>query len=89
MEISLSPLLFSRSSNTFGAGKHLFDDFYVSMSVNGIYHAYTNNKTQELDFGINPELVYVLDKENKRILINLSETKTTLWSRVWSGLKYE
>ena len=63
-----SSFVFSEFS--FGVGKHLFDDFYVSMSANGIYHAYTNNKTQELDFGINPELVYVLDKENKRILIN-------------------
>ena len=58
------------SGVSFGVGKHLFHDFYVSMSVNGIYHAYTNNKTQELDLGINPEIVYVFDKKNKRILIN-------------------
>jgi len=53
-----------------GGGKHLFDAFYASMSVNGIYHGYTTDKTQKLDIGINPELVYVLDKKKKRILIN-------------------
>jgi hypothetical protein len=53
-----------------GGGKHLFDKFYAAMSVNGIYHAYTTDNTQKLDIGINPELVYVLDKKNKIILIN-------------------
>lgn len=53
-----------------GGGNHLFDAFYASMSVNGIYHGYTTDKTQKLDIGINPGLVYVLDKKNKRILIN-------------------
>ena len=40
------------------------------MSVNGIYHSFTEDKTQKLILGINPEIVYVLDKKNKRILIN-------------------
>ena len=53
-----------------GGGKHLFDEFYASMSVNGIYHGYTTDKTHKLDIGINPELVYVLDKKKKRMLIN-------------------
>jgi hypothetical protein len=53
-----------------GGGKHLFDELYAAMSVNGIYHGYTTDKTQKLDIGINPELVYVLDKKKKRILIN-------------------
>ena len=53
-----------------GGGKHLFDKFYAAMSVNGIYHGYTNNDKHKLDVGINPKLTYVLDKKNKRILIN-------------------
>ena len=53
-----------------GGGKHLFDKFYAAMSVNGIYHGYTNNYKHKLDVGINPKLTYVLDKKNKRILIN-------------------
>jgi len=53
-----------------GGGKHLFDKFYAAMSVNGIYHGYNPENTHKLDIGINPELVYVLDKKNKRILIN-------------------
>ena len=53
-----------------GGGKHLFDKFYAAMSVNGIYHGYTTNDKHKLDFGINPKLVYVLDKKDKRILIN-------------------
>lgn len=63
-----SSFVFSGAS--VGGGKHLFNRFYAAMSVNGIYHAYTVDNTQELDVGINPELVYVLDKKNKRILIN-------------------
>lgn len=53
-----------------GGGKHLFDKFYAAMSVNGIYHGYTNNDIHKLDVGINPKLTYVLHKKNKRILIN-------------------
>ena len=53
-----------------GGGKHLFGKFYAAMSVNGIYHGYTNNEKHKLDIGINPKLTYVLDKKNKIILIN-------------------
>jgi hypothetical protein len=53
-----------------GGGKHLFDELYASMSVNGIYHSFTEDKTQKLTLGISPEIVYVLEKKNKRILIN-------------------
>jgi hypothetical protein len=53
-----------------GGGKHLFDELYASMSVNGIYHGYTTDNTHKLDIGINPKLTYILDKKNKRILIN-------------------
>ena len=53
-----------------GGGKHLFDELYAAMSVNGIYHGYTTDNTHKLDIGINPKLTYVLDKKNKRILIN-------------------
>ena len=52
-----------------GGGKHLFDELYASMSVNGIYHGYTTDNTHKLDIGINPKLTYVLDKKNKRIFI--------------------
>jgi len=53
-----------------GGGKHLFDELYAAMSVNGIYHGYTTDNTHKLDIGINPKLAYVLDKKNKIILIN-------------------
>ncbi|MAX68595.1 MAG: hypothetical protein CMP60_02755 [Flavobacteriales bacterium] len=53
-----------------GGGKHLFNKFYAAMSVNGIYHGFTNNDKYKLDIGINPKLTYVLDKKNKIILIN-------------------
>jgi len=53
-----------------GGGKYLFDELYAAMSVNGIYHSFTEDKTQKLILGINPKLTYVLDKKNKRILIN-------------------
>ena len=53
-----------------GGGKYLFDKFYASMSVNGIYHGYTTDNTYKLDIGINPKLSYFLDKKNKIILID-------------------
>ena len=63
-----SSFVFSGAS--VGGGKHLFNKLYAVMSVNGIYHSFTEDKTQKLILGINPEIVYVLDKKNKRILIN-------------------
>ena len=53
-----------------GGGKRLFDELYAAMSVNGIYHGYTTDNIHKLDIGINPKLTYVLNKKNKRILIN-------------------
>ena len=48
-----------------GGGKHLFNELYAAMSVNGIYHGYTTDDTHKLDIGITPKLTYVLDKKNK------------------------
>ncbi len=58
------------SGFSFGAGKHLFDKFYAAMSINGIYHGYNSDRIYELDFGVNPEIVYLSQKKDKRMLIN-------------------
>lgn len=63
-----SSFVFSGSS--VGGGKHLFDELYAAMSVNGIYHGYTADNTHQLDIGINPNLTYVLDRKSKMILLN-------------------
>ena len=43
---------------------------YAAVSVNGIYHTYTDGNTHKFDIGLNPEIVYVLDKKNKKVSIN-------------------
>ena len=53
-----------------GGGKHLFDKVYGSVSVNGIYAMFAKDETQRFDFAISPQLSYMLDTKNKKILIN-------------------
>jgi hypothetical protein len=51
-------------------GLHLFDKMYGSLSVNGIYSMFAKDETQRFDFAVSPQLNYVLDTKNKRILIS-------------------
>jgi len=53
-----------------GGGLHLFDKMYGSLSVNGIYAMYAKDKTQRFDFAVSPQLNYMLDTKNKKILIS-------------------
>jgi hypothetical protein len=43
---------------------------YGSLSVNGIYAMYVKDETQRFDFAISPQLNYMLDTKNKKILIS-------------------
>ena len=63
-----SSFVFSGAS--IGGGKHLFDKWYGSISVNGIYAIYEKEETHRFDFAISPQLNYMLDTKNKKILIN-------------------
>ena len=58
------------SGVSLGGGKRVFDRMYAAVSVSGIYHTYTDGNTHKFDIGLNPEIVYVLDKKNKKVFIN-------------------
>ena len=53
-----------------GCGLHLFNKMYGSLSVNGIYAMYAKDETQRFDFAVSPQLNYLLDTKNKKILIS-------------------
>jgi hypothetical protein len=53
-----------------GGGFHLFDKMYGSLSVNGIYSMFAKDEAQRFDFALSPQLNYVLDTKNKKILIS-------------------
>ena len=53
-----------------GGGLHLFNKMYGSLSVNGIYAMYEKDETQRFDFAVSPQLNYILDTKNKKILIS-------------------
>jgi hypothetical protein len=53
-----------------GGGLHLFDKMYGSLSVNGIYAMYAKDETQRFDVAVSPQLNYVLDTKNKKVLIS-------------------
>jgi hypothetical protein len=53
-----------------GGGLHLFNKMYGSLSVNGIYAMYAKDETQRFDFAVSPQLNYILDTKNKKILIS-------------------
>jgi len=53
-----------------GGGLHLFNKMYGSLSLNGIYDMYVKDETQRFDFAISPQLNYMLDTKNKKILIS-------------------
>ena len=53
-----------------GVGLHLFNKMYGSLSVNGIYAMYAKDETQRFDFAVSPQLNYILDTKNKKILIS-------------------
>ena len=54
-----------------GGGLHLFNKMYGSLSLNGIYDMYVKDETQRFDFAISPQLNYMLDTKNKKILISV------------------
>ena len=58
------------SGVTAGGGLHLFNKMYGSLSVNGIYAMYVKDETQRFDFAISPQLKYLLDTKNKKVLIS-------------------
>ena len=51
-------------------GLHLFDKMYGSLSINGIYSMFAKYDAQRFDFAVSPELNYVLDTKNKKIIIS-------------------
>ena len=53
-----------------GGGFHLFDKMYSSLSINGIYSLFSKDENQRLDFAVSPQLNYLLDTRNKKILIS-------------------
>jgi len=53
-----------------GGGLHLFNKMYGSLSVNGIYAMYVKDETQRFDIAVSPQLNYMLDTKNKKILIS-------------------
>jgi len=53
-----------------GGGLHLFDKMYGSVSVNGIYAMFVKDETQRFDVAVSPQLNYVLDTKNKKVLIS-------------------
>jgi hypothetical protein len=53
-----------------GGGLHLFDKMYGSLSVNGIYAMYAKDETHRFDVAVSPQLNYVLDTKNKKVLIS-------------------
>jgi hypothetical protein len=66
-EISSS---FIFSGISVGGGMHMYKNIYGTLTLNGIYHSFTEDKTQQLDFAISPQLNYLLDTKNRKILIN-------------------
>lgn len=59
------------SSASVGVGIHLWDDLYTKLSVNGIYHGFAGDNIHKLNFGVHPQLNYLLDTKSKKILINV------------------
>lgn len=53
-----------------GGGVYLYKNIYGTLTLNGIYHFFNEDKTQQLDFAISPQLNYLFDTKNKKILIN-------------------
>ena len=53
-----------------GGGLHLFDKMYGSVSVNGIYAMFVKDETQRFDVAVSPQLNYVLETKNKKVLIS-------------------
>jgi len=53
-----------------GGGINLFDKAYGRLSLNGIYSMFAKDETQRFDFAVSPQLSYLLDTKNKRILIS-------------------
>ena len=58
------------SGASVAGGMHLFDKLYGSLSVNGIYAMFAKDETQKFDLALSPQLNYVLNTKNKKILIN-------------------
>ena len=58
------------SDVSLGVGIHLWDDLYTKLSVNGIFHGFSEDNIHKLNFGVHPQLNYLLDTKSKRILIN-------------------
>ena len=59
------------SSMSLGVGVHLGNDLFTKLSVNGIYHGFSEDNIHKFNYGIQPHINYILDTENKKILINL------------------
>lgn len=58
------------SSTSLAVGIHLWDNLYTKLSVNGIYHGFTEDNIYKFNYGVHPQLNYLLDTKNKKILIN-------------------
>ncbi len=57
-------------STSVGVGIHLCGDLYTKLSVHGIYHGFAGDNIHKLNFGVHPQLNYLIDTKSKKILIN-------------------
>ena len=65
-------LLFFSSMST-GIGVHLWGDFFTKLSVFGIYHGFSKDNIHKFNYGVHPHINYVLDTENKKIILNVGD----------------
>ena len=49
------------------------DDLFTKLSVNGMYHGYSEDNIHKFNYGFHPQLNYFLDTENKKMFINLGD----------------
>lgn len=59
------------SSMSAGIGVNMRNNFFTKLSVTGIYHGFSKDNINKFNYGIHPNINYILDTENKKILINL------------------
>lgn len=59
------------SSMSTGIGVHMRNNLFSKLSVTGIYHGFSKDNIHKFNYGIQPHINYILETENKKILINL------------------
>ena len=59
------------SSISAGIGVNMRNNLFTKLSFTGIYHGFSKDNIHKFNYGIHPNINYILDTENKKILINV------------------